>query len=151
MSLLLGLMVGLLNDVARRYADFSKLLEPIVAIFAAFVTRLFIEYVHPACFASIVLATIVWFLPGARTLPSLNTYIQIDFVGRGLGSCKIKIFFVGLSLTIGVSELATRNMISGTSRLLYAVLIALELGFGMAVGTMNCFFYQLTTCSLKLV
>ncbi len=102
-SLVLGLLVGVMNEVAAFSTNFSKVLEPVVAIFAAFFARLFIEYVRPACFASIVLATIVWYLPG-------------------------------LSLTIGVAELATRNLISGTSRIFYAMLIALELGFGMAVG-----------------
>ena len=40
----------------------------------------------------------------------------------------------GLSLTIAINELATRNMAAGTVRLNYALLIFLQIGFGVAVG-----------------
>lgn len=36
---------------------------------------------------------------------------------------------------MGVNELAERKMISGTVRVFFAMLIALELGFGLAIGT----------------
>lgn len=41
----------------------------------------------------------------------------------------------GLTLTIAVNEVATRNLISGTSRLTHAALIFLQLGFGAALGS----------------
>jgi uncharacterized membrane protein YjjP (DUF1212 family) len=41
----------------------------------------------------------------------------------------------GLSLTIGVTELATRNVVSGTSRVFSALLTAFQLGIGIAIGT----------------
>jgi uncharacterized membrane protein YjjP (DUF1212 family) len=40
----------------------------------------------------------------------------------------------GLSLTIAINELATRNLAAGTVRLNYALLIFLQIGFGVAVG-----------------
>lgn len=41
----------------------------------------------------------------------------------------------GLSLTIAMTELATRHLTSGTTRLVGATLILLELGFGVAFGS----------------
>lgn len=40
----------------------------------------------------------------------------------------------GLTLTIALTELATRHLVSGTARLTVAVLILLELGFGLVFG-----------------
>ena len=44
----------------------------------------------------------------------------------------------GLSVTTAMIEMATRHIISGTTRMFYAVLIAIELGFGIAVGAALC-------------
>lgn len=40
----------------------------------------------------------------------------------------------GLTLTVAMRELATRNLMSGTARLMGAILIFLEIGFGVALG-----------------
>lgn len=40
----------------------------------------------------------------------------------------------GLTLTLAMTELATRNLVSGTARLMSAALTFLELGFGVALG-----------------
>jgi uncharacterized membrane protein YjjP (DUF1212 family) len=40
----------------------------------------------------------------------------------------------GMSLVVAMTELATRNLISGTSRLMAAVIVLLELAVGVAVG-----------------
>ena len=40
----------------------------------------------------------------------------------------------GLTLTTAMTELATRDLVSGTARLMGAVLIFLEIGFGVALG-----------------
>lgn len=40
----------------------------------------------------------------------------------------------GLSLTVAMTELATRNLISGTARLIAAIIVLLELALGVAVG-----------------
>jgi uncharacterized membrane protein YjjP (DUF1212 family) len=44
------------------------------------------------------------------------------------------ILLPGLTLTVAVSELATRNLVSGAARLVGALLIFLMLGFGVIVG-----------------
>lgn len=41
----------------------------------------------------------------------------------------------GLTLTIAMAELATRNLVSGTSRLMSATLVFLQIGFGVALGS----------------
>jgi len=45
------------------------------------------------------------------------------------------ILFPGLTLTIGIRELATRNLVSGTAQLTAAGLVFFELGFGVALGS----------------
>ncbi|MGP1347783.1 MAG: threonine/serine ThrE exporter family protein [Phycisphaerales bacterium] len=40
----------------------------------------------------------------------------------------------GLTLTLAVSELASRHLISGTARLMHALMIFLAIGFGVAMG-----------------
>ena len=40
----------------------------------------------------------------------------------------------GLTLTVAVSELATKNLVSGSARLIYAGMSLLQLGFGVALG-----------------
>jgi uncharacterized membrane protein YjjP (DUF1212 family) len=42
--------------------------------------------------------------------------------------------FPGLTLTLGIRELATRNLVSGTAQLTAAGVVFLELGFGVALG-----------------
>ncbi|MFK7758415.1 MAG: threonine/serine exporter ThrE family protein [Phycisphaerales bacterium] len=54
------------------------------------------------------------------------------------------ILLPGLTLTISMTELATRNVVSGSARLIGALMILLLLGFGVAVGT------QLTSALLDL-
>jgi uncharacterized membrane protein YjjP (DUF1212 family) len=40
----------------------------------------------------------------------------------------------GLTLTTAMTELATRNLVSGTARMMSAIIVLLELGLGVAVG-----------------
>jgi len=44
------------------------------------------------------------------------------------------ILLPGMALTVAVTELATRNLISGTARLMSAVIVLLELVVGVAIG-----------------
>ncbi|MBC7974440.1 MAG: threonine/serine exporter family protein, partial [Myxococcales bacterium] len=44
------------------------------------------------------------------------------------------ILLPGMSLTVAMTELATRNLISGTARLVSAVIVLLELVVGVAIG-----------------
>jgi uncharacterized membrane protein YjjP (DUF1212 family) len=73
-----------------------------------------------AAFASLVagVASSVWY----ATTPSIITLAAL------------LILLPGLSLTVAMTELATRNLISGTARLMSAVLVLLELVVGVAIG-----------------
>ncbi|HTR50485.1 MAG TPA: threonine/serine exporter family protein [Kofleriaceae bacterium] len=73
-----------------------------------------------AAFAALAasLAAAVW--PGIT--PSLVTV------------CALVILLPGLSLTVAIAELATRNLIAGTARLMQAVIVLLELVVGVALG-----------------
>lgn len=44
---------------------------------------------------------------------------------------------LGLSITTAMIEMATRHIVSGTTRMFFAFLIAVELGFGIAIGSYN--------------
>lgn len=46
----------------------------------------------------------------------------------------IIVLLPGLTLTVAMTELATRNLNAGTSRLMGAIVVFLELGFGVALG-----------------
>lgn len=45
------------------------------------------------------------------------------------------VLFPGLTLTMAINELATRNLSSGTSRMMSAVTALVSIGFGVALGT----------------
>ena len=45
------------------------------------------------------------------------------------------VFFPGLTLTMAVNELATRNLVAGTARLMSALTVLVSIGFGVALGT----------------
>lgn len=47
----------------------------------------------------------------------------------------IIILLPGLSITVAFTELATRNLVSGTSRAMNALVVFLLMGFGVALGT----------------
>lgn len=49
----------------------------------------------------------------------------------------------GLTLTQAISELATRHLVSGTARMMAAMIAFLEIGFGVAVGSrLGGFFFE---------
>lgn len=125
-SLIMGTGVGVVSLIATRYTSVERMLEAIVSIAAAFIARLFVEYVSPACWGAISLSTIVWMLPGKASVDAVLSFSHSTLRA-------------GLSLTVGVNELAERKMISGTVRIFFAMLIALELGFGLAIGTLGSF------------
>lgn len=45
------------------------------------------------------------------------------------------VFFPGLTLTMAVNELATRNLVAGTARLMSALTVLVSIGFGVGLGT----------------
>jgi hypothetical protein len=42
---------------------------------------------------------------------------------------------IGYSITLGAIELATRHPVSGTTRMFMAIIDALQLGFGLTIGS----------------
>jgi len=68
-SLVMGLGVGVMSWVGTKHGGVERMLEAIVSIAGAFLARLFVEYVYPACWGAISLSTIIWMLPGASAPP----------------------------------------------------------------------------------
>lgn len=46
----------------------ASTLQAVAAILCAFITRLFFEYITPVCYLAVVLAGIIWLLPGTSRL-----------------------------------------------------------------------------------
>ncbi len=69
--------------------------------------------------------------------------VMATLAGAGLGGVSVPIatiaglitLFPGLTFTVAMTELATRNLASGTSRLAGALVVFLNLGFGVALGS----------------
>lgn len=101
----IGLLVGLLALVAGRLPTTGRLLEPVAAVVASFLAAIFVT------------------LPG---MPPASPFL--------ITLAALIVLLPGLSLTIALSELATRNLVSGGSRLAGAALVFITLGFGVALG-----------------
>ena len=98
----IGLMLGLLAQVAQRSSDQARVFELLGAAFVAF--------------SSSVASS--WF----SITPSLVTVAALI------------VLLPGMSLTVAMTELATRQLIAGTARLMSAVIVLLELVVGVALG-----------------
>ena len=98
----IGLLLGLLAQVAARSTDQARVFELLGAAFVSFAA---------ACASSVVAIT-----------PSLVTVAALI------------VLLPGLSLTVAMTELATRHLIAGTARLMSAVIVLLELVVGVALG-----------------
>lgn len=71
---------------------------------------------------------------GASALAVAGTRL-IGPYSTGIATLAALIFLLpGLTLSVAMTEVATRNLISGTSRLMGATLVFLQLGFGVALG-----------------
>jgi uncharacterized membrane protein YjjP (DUF1212 family) len=98
----IGVLLGLLAQVATRSTDQARVFELVGATFVALAAYL---------------ASSVWTLS-----PSLVTIAALI------------VLLPGMSLTIAMTELATRHLIAGTARLVAAVIVLLELVVGVALG-----------------
>lgn len=99
----IGVLLGLLAQVAKRSTDQARIFELIGAAFAAFAAGMM---------------SAVW----DAVTPSLVTVSALI------------ILLPGMSLVVAMTELATRNLIAGTARLMMAVIVLLELVVGVALG-----------------
>jgi uncharacterized membrane protein YjjP (DUF1212 family) len=66
----------------------------------------------------------------ANVLSSMTTHITASLVTLAA----LVVLLPGMSLTIAMTELATRHLIAGTARLMSAVIVLLELVVGVALG-----------------
>jgi uncharacterized membrane protein YjjP (DUF1212 family) len=98
----IGLLLGLLAQVAKRSTDHLRVFELLGAAFVSF--------------AAAMMSSVV------ATTPSLVTVAALI------------VLLPGLSLTVAMTELATRHLIAGTARLMSAVIVLLELVIGVAFG-----------------
>lgn len=104
-SFLLGLAVGLLEFISSKSSLYASVLEFTSALVVSFLSRIF--QVH---FKSYELCYFAM---------ALSALVQL---------------LPGLSLTLGVSEMVAKSHVTGTSRIMYALFSALQLGFGLAMG-----------------
>jgi uncharacterized membrane protein YjjP (DUF1212 family) len=104
-SLLLGFIVGVVDIIASRSSLFASVMEFTAALLVSFMARMF--QVHLRAFHLCYFAM------------ALSSLVQL---------------LPGLSLTLGVSEMVAKSHVTGTSRVMYALFSALQLGFGLAMG-----------------
>lgn len=100
---LLGLVVGVMAQLASRHASTARALPLVAAFVASFVA-------HGAG------ALVPGVSPTVLTISALVPMLP------------------GLTLTTAMTELATRNLVSGTARMMSAIIVLLELGLGVALG-----------------
>ncbi|KAJ2790726.1 pheromone-regulated protein prm10 [Coemansia linderi] len=100
-SAMLGLIVGLLQLTAGRFANYANLFEVSSAFIVSFIAALLQDYV---CFGTVSFSGIAMLLPG-------------------------------LALTTSIIEMASRNMITGTVRFIFAMCRCFMLGYGISVGS----------------
>ncbi|KAJ1801742.1 pheromone-regulated protein prm10 [Coemansia sp. RSA 2399] len=99
-SAMIGFIVGLLQLLAGRFANYANLFEISSAFIVSFIAALLQDYI---CFGPVSFSGVVMLLPG-------------------------------LALTTSIIEMASRNMISGTVRLVFAMSRCFFLGYGISVG-----------------
>ncbi|KAJ2383582.1 pheromone-regulated protein prm10, partial [Coemansia sp. RSA 2559] len=100
-SAMIGFIVGLLQLLAGRFANYANLFEISSAFIVSFIAALLQDYI---CFGPVSFSGVVMLLPG-------------------------------LALTTSIIEMASRNMISGTVRLVFAMSRCFFLGYGISVGS----------------
>ncbi|KAJ3298057.1 hypothetical protein HDU79_000908 [Rhizoclosmatium sp. JEL0117] len=105
-SAFLGLILGVVSILSEKYSGFGYLFEFFGSLIATFVARSMQAPLHNYCF---------------------------DYVKVTLSS--LAVFVPGLSLTIAIIELSTKNIVSGTVRLIGALFTSMLYGFGMTLGS----------------
>jgi uncharacterized membrane protein YjjP (DUF1212 family) len=75
-------------------------------------------------FAGVFAAVVA--LAAAATVPGVDAFTVM------LGG--LIVMMPGLTLTLAISELAARNLVSGTARITHAAMVLLAIGFGVAMG-----------------
>lgn len=107
-------------------AGFSTLLGVVVGLLSVFFDH---TKPHIATMSMFISSLVVGFLSYAA-----STFID-QFCPFATSLSGILWLLPGLQFATAVSELASRSLISGTSRFFYAIVVALQLGFGLAIGS----------------
>lgn len=103
----IGWLVGLVALMATRHAGVGRLFEVVAALIATVVAN------------------------GATALVASRVPASV-FVQMLAG---VIVLIPGLTLTIAITELATRNLVAGTARLMSALVTFVQLAFGVVAGT----------------
>eukprot|EP00249_Psilotum_nudum_P014056 c24640_g2_i1 orf=1307-2398(+) len=104
-AMLLGLVVGILDKIAAKSSLFGSLIEFAAAVIVSFMARLLSVHL---------------------------TQLKLCFSSIALSS--LVQLLPGMSLTLGVSEMVAKAHVTGTSRIMFALFSALQLGFGLSIG-----------------
>ncbi len=70
----------------------------------------------------------------AAALANLLTRVDAGLTPSVVTIASVIVLVPGLTLTVAINELATRNLVAGTSRLMGALMIFLSIGFGVGIG-----------------
>ncbi|KAJ3006731.1 hypothetical protein HKX48_009497 [Thoreauomyces humboldtii] len=105
----LGAVVGIVCVFSSRIREFTHLIPFLMALFCSFITR-------------VLFVTIRQYNP---TFCYNETSIVLSSIVQ---------MFPGLSITISLIEIATKNMVSGTVRIFFALFHAMMLGIGISAG-----------------
>ena len=103
-SLVVGLVLGLVAQIADRNAHRRNVFVPIAAAVGAALAYGAQWVVGPYRVEVVTIAGLLYLLPG-------------------------------FTLTVALTELSTRHLVSGTARLTMAILVLLEMAFGVAIGS----------------
>ncbi|MBF5043890.1 threonine/serine exporter family protein [Aggregicoccus sp. 17bor-14] len=71
----------------------------------------------------------------ASTIAVVAGALVGPLAGKVVTLASLIVLLPGLTLTVAMTEMATRNLLSGTSRMMSAALVFLQLGFGVALGS----------------
>ncbi len=64
LAMVLGVVGGIITESASYFEPLGMFSDAIAAIVSGAVIRLFIEYVHPACYISAATGSLIWLVPG---------------------------------------------------------------------------------------
>ncbi len=103
-SSVIGLIIYIFVLWAERSKGVAHMLEPLVALIAALI----------AC--------------------AISTYIDPSINIRLVILSSIIVFIPGLALTLGLAELSARHLVSGTARIMDAIMLLFKLYFGAFLG-----------------
>ncbi|KAJ1722507.1 pheromone-regulated protein prm10 [Coemansia erecta] len=147
-SMMLGLLVGLLQLLAGRFANYANLFEVSSAFLVSFIAALLQDYV---CFATVSFAGVAMLLPGLALTTSI-----IEMVSRNMISGTVRFvfalarcFILGYGISVG-STLGTRVLGRSTSVDLLEDQMNSDSGLGNCSDGLSKFWWFLFLPALSL-